>query len=116
MIILREVKEGGRQVPYEVPCTWNLKDNTSQHICEKKTDSETQRTDLWLSRGREGRVRKEWEFGISRGTLLSFQFSSVTQSCPALCDPMDCSTPGFPVHHQLLELAQTRVHGVSDAI
>ena len=42
--------------------------------------------------------------------------SSVTKSCPTLCDPMDCSTPGFPVHHQLLELAQTHVHWVSDAI
>ena len=37
-------------------------------------------------------------------------------SCVRLCDPMDCSTPGFPVHHQLLELAQTHVHRVSDAI
>ena len=36
-------------------------------------------------------------------------FSSVTQSCPTLCDPMDCSMPGFPVHHQLLALAQTHV-------
>ena len=44
------------------------------------------------------------------------QFSSVTQSCPTLCDPMDGSTPGFPVHHQLLELTQTHVHRVSDAI
>ena len=42
-------------------------------------------------------------------------FSSVTQSCPALCDPMDCSTPGFPVHHQLPQLAQTHVHPVGDA-
>ena len=41
---------------------------------------------------------------------------SVTQSCPTLCNLMDCSTPGFPVHHQLLELTQTHVHGVSDAI
>ena len=38
------------------------------------------------------------------------QFSSVTQSCPTLCDPMDCSTPGFPVHHQLPELTQAHVH------
>ena len=38
------------------------------------------------------------------------QFSSVAQSCPTLCDPVDCSMPGFPVHHQLLELAQTHVH------
>ena len=42
--------------------------------------------------------------------------SSVVQLCPILCDPMDCSTPGFPVLHQLLELAQTHVHRVSDAI
>ena len=48
----------------------------------------------------------------SGGTLLS----SVAQSCLTLCDPMDCSTPGLPVHHQLPELAQTRIHGVSDAI
>ena len=43
-------------------------------------------------------------------------FISVAQSCPTLCKPLDCSTPGFPVHHQLLELAQTHVHQVSDAI
>ena len=44
------------------------------------------------------------------------QFSSVTQSCPTFCDPMVYSMPGFSVHHQLLELAQTHVHPVSDAI
>ena len=44
------------------------------------------------------------------------QFSSVTQSCPTLCDPMDCSMPSLPVHHQLPELTQTHVHCVSDAI
>ena len=47
---------------------------------------------------------------------ISYQFSSVTQSCPTLCDPMDCSTPGLPVHHQLPEFTQTHVHWVSDAI
>ena len=41
---------------------------------------------------------------------------SVTQSCLTLCDPMDCSMPGLPVHHQLLEFTQTHVHSVSDAI
>ena len=46
----------------------------------------------------------------------SVQFSSVAQSCPTLCDPMDRSTPGFPVHHQFPELAQTHVHRVSDSI
>ena len=47
---------------------------------------------------------------------LSVQFSSVTQLCLTLCDPMDCSTPGFPVHDQLPELAQSDVHRVGDAI
>ena len=44
------------------------------------------------------------------------QFSSVAQSCPTLCDLMDCNRPGFPVRHQLLEPAQTHVHQVGDAI
>ena len=44
------------------------------------------------------------------------QFSSVTQLCPTVCNPMDCSMPGSPVHHQLPELAQTHVHRVSDTI
>ena len=46
----------------------------------------------------------------------SVQFSSVTQSCLTLCDPMDCSTPGFPVLHHLLEVARTHIHWVGDAI
>ena len=44
------------------------------------------------------------------------QFSLVTQSCPTLRNPMDCSTPGFPVHHQLPELAETHIHRTGDAI
>ena len=46
----------------------------------------------------------------------SVQFSSVTQSCPTLCDPVNCSMPGLPVHHQLLEFTQTHVHLVNDAV
>ena len=46
----------------------------------------------------------------------SIQFSSVAQSCPTPCDPMNRSTPGLPVHHQLLEFTQTHVHWVGDAI
>ena len=48
--------------------------------------------------------------------MHSVQFSSVTQSCLTLCDPMNRSMPGLPVHHQLPEFTQTRVHRVSDAI
>ena len=50
------------------------------------------------------------------GHSPSVQFSSVAQSCLTLCNPMDCSTPGLPVHHQLPELAQTHVYQISDAI
>ena len=48
--------------------------------------------------------------------VVSVQFSPVAQSCPTLCDPMDCSTPGFPVPHQHPELSQTHAHRVGDAI
>ena len=53
---------------------------------------------------------------IIMSITYSVQFSSVAQSCPTLCDPMNHSTPGLPVHHQLPEFTQTHVHRVSDAI
>ena len=59
---------------------------------------------------------KYWSFSFNIRYMYSVQFSSVTQSCPTLCDPMNCSTTGLPVHHQLLEFTQTHVHRVSDAI
>ena len=54
--------------------------------------------------------------GFCSGEQVLAQFSSVTQSCLTLRNPMNCSTPGFPVPHQLSELTQTHVHPVSDAI
>ena len=53
---------------------------------------------------------------VSKWAKLILRFSSITQLCPTLCDPMNCSTPGLPVHHQLPEFTQTHVHHVSDAI
>ena len=47
---------------------------------------------------------------------MGYQFSLATQSCPTVCDPMDCSIPGFPVHHQLPKPAQTHVHRVGDGL
>jgi len=47
---------------------------------------------------------------MASSPISSVQFSSVIQSCLTLCDPKDCSTPGLPVHHELLELTQTHVH------
>ena len=62
----------------------------------------------WLRRKRKGKKEEIY--------VTSVQFSSVAQSCLTLCDPMNRSTPGLPVHHQLLEFTQTHVHWVSDAI
>ena len=60
-------------------------------------------------------------FGLSQtghrsDAMQSDQIRSVAQSCPTLCDPMNHSTPGLPVHHQLLEFTQTHIHRVGDAI
>ena len=71
------------------------------------------RTMDWFQIGKlvhQGCILSPWLFN------LYAEFSSVAQSCPTLCDPMNCSTPGFPVHHQLPELTQTHVHLVGDAI
>ena len=63
-----------------------------------------------------------WLYYMPRNSLVLLsssglvQFSSVAQSCPTLCNPMNRSTPGLPVHHQLPEFTQTHVHRVSDAI
>ena len=59
---------------------------------------------------------KEVQIETEDKCLETVEFNSVAQSCLILCNPMDCSTPGFPVHHQLLELSQTHVHRVVDAI
>ena len=67
-------------------------------------------------------IEKASDIDIRRGqkecplTSVSKLFSSVAQSCPTLCDPVNHSTPGLPVHHQLLEFTKTHVHRVSDAI
>ena len=66
----------------------------------------------WTARRSNQSILKETNPGIS----LEVQFSSVAQSCPTLCDPMNRSTPGLPVHHHLPEFTQTHVHRVSDAI
>ena len=71
--------------------------------------------------GKGGRVGEKNKCRVGKHFPSSFlvssvQFSSVSELCLTLCNPMDCSTPGFPIHHQLLEFAQAHVHRVSDAI
>ena len=75
----------------------------------------------WKTGGETVETMSDFILGVSKITAdsqmqLNSQFSSVAQSSPTLCDPIDCSTPGLPVHHQLLEFTQTHVHRVGDAI
>ena len=76
------------------------------------------RTGNGQSNPKERQCQKRFNvlYNFTNFTHLQVQFSSVAQTCLTLCDPMDCSMPGLPVHHQLLEFAQTHVHQVSDAI
>ena len=66
----------------------------------------------------QGTLKSLLQHHTSKASILqhSVQFSSVAQSCPTLCNPMNRSMPGLPVHHQLPEFTQTHVHRVSDAI
>ena len=61
-------------------------------------------------------INADLQFFLNDSFPRLSQFSSVTQSCPTLCNPMDCSMPGLPVLHHISELAQTHVHWVGDAI
>ena len=62
------------------------------------------------------KMQKTLEYPFLQEYKQSVQFSSVAQSCPTLCDLMDCTMPGLPVHHQLPEFTQTHVHWIGDAI
>ena len=84
----------GKSIPSELP---------SEHLCKGLSVS---LRILWMS----------FNFLYTFSHMFVFQFSSVTQSCPALCNPMNRSTPGLPVHHHLPEFIQTHVHRVRDAI
>ena len=65
---------------------------------------------------REMQIKITMKYHLTPVRISSFHFSSVAPLCPTLCNPMNHSTPGLPVHHQLLEFTQTHVHQVSDAI
>ena len=81
--------------------------NNHQHSRVKKAHIQTQ-TPFFIQKQISGRSFSS--------VVQSVQFSSVAQPCLTLCNPMDCSTAGFPVHHQLQEFTQTHVHWGGDAI
>ena len=82
---------------------------------KKKKKTEKRNSQIYFLIMKFNPLRIQCHF-ISILIFIMLQFSSVAQLCPTLCDPMNRSTPGLPVHHQLLEFTQTQVHRVSDAI
>ena len=99
---------------------WNILSNPENFIdgrnnCKIFIFSTAQISKFLLSLGNKMWVAYFWAFFWEHNSL-SVQFSSVAQSCPTLCDPMNRSTPGLPVHHQLPEFTQTHAHRGSDAI
>ena len=89
----------------------------SDYVCINFGHSNTMQTDItsWL----HFTIANITAFSLTlicNLSISSAQFSSVAQSCPTLCNPMNHSTPGLPVHHQLPEFSQTHVHQVRDAI
>ena len=84
-----------------LPCRLILYQESKNSLLSHQESFKGNETTLWYCNG---------------GHVSPVQFSSVAQSCPTLCDPMNRSTPGLPVHHQLPESTQTHVHWVSDAI
>ena len=83
-------------------------------VCSVMSDSVTPGIVAHQAPLSTGFPRQEYWNGLPFPTpiynMYIYQFSSVAQSCPTLCNPMACSTPGLPVHHQLLELTHTHVH------
>ena len=91
---------------------WPLDIHSNKQQIKMQIDTEIN----WDRKNNKGYQGLRWEKGIRNHYFIGVQFSSVAQSSPALCDPMNHSTPGLPVHHQLPEFTQTHVHRVSDTI
>ena len=87
-------------------CSWFL---VSYHCGQQRS-----LTKFWFSSKYWDRIMTQQV--IYTGGCFMYQFSSVPQSCATLCNPMNCSEPGLPVHHQCLQFTQTHAHRVSDAI
>ena len=92
-----------------------LEEGMATHYCILAWRIPWMEDPVWLESMGSQIVGQDWVTNATHMPMC-FYISSFTQSCPALCYPMDCSTSGFPVHHQLPELTQTHVHPVDEAI
>ena len=90
---------------------WATREDIWERLLNSQPSARTAQVSIQCQKHIGGQGFNNFLWSVSTHTYLSYgQFSSVAQSCLTLCDPMDCSTPGFPVHHQLPEFTQTHVH------
>ena len=109
----------GRKQPAWGRETGTYKVTEQISICTKDNGANISLLKTRLKNIEKGQLERNLECWTGNGLSVwtfEYQFSSVAQPCPTLCEPMDCSTPGLPVHHQPLELTQTHVHWIGDAI
>ena len=111
--------EGRRRGERLATADWMYGEHLTRSCCSRKFELRSAKSQHhWYVYLMLSWARDCWAMCKSSASKRSLwkKLFSVTQSCPTLCDPTDCSTPGLPVHHQLPELTQTHVHQVSDAI
>ena len=101
MLQIPYLLNGVNDIPESMALLWELINTGTNKTCGKHS----------INMGWTSAYLDDWEFGIT--IYLREKFA---QLCPTLCDPMNCSTPGLPAHHQLPEFTQTHLHRVSDAI
>ena len=112
-----------------IACSWKLSPQFLSAATKRQCPEQPQKSSaFWPTENQDGTpfmnaLNFNHEFNLLKkcvfyfiASVSSVQFSSVAQSCPTLCDPMNCSTLGLPVHHQLPEFTQTHIHRVGDAI
>ena len=105
---LQGTRASGSSCGSSAQLPWSLDQRRNPRLLHRQGD-----LNHWITR----EAQAIWLLGLPWAALSSvLPFSSVSQLCPTLCDPMNRSTPGLPVHHQLPEFTQTHVHRVGDAI
>ena len=100
----------------DLVCLWRTRHRPGKCLSAGGGRSRSRIHVFWIHSRRWIQIMEIIHISSKKKNFAVLQFSSATQSCPTLCDPMNCSTPGLCVHHQLPESTQTHVHWVSDAI
>ena len=116
-ILSSERSKSEKTIYFMIPTIWYFRKSKTMKTIKRSVVARVwvgAKAETWIDRTQG--FLGWWNYSVWYYNGGSVQFSSVAQSCPTLCNPMDYSMPGLPVHHQLPEFTQTHVHWVGDAI